>query len=58
MVVNCDYVKDRTLHFTAPSAAERFDPLSNTWSPVGKEFDLAFVRGGGILLRLASERTK
>ena len=54
MVVNCDYVKDRTLHFQAPFAAERFDPVSGTWSPVGKEFDLAFVRGGGILLRLAS----
>ena len=52
MVVNCDYRKDRTLHIKAPSAAERFNPATGTWSPVGEEFDLALVRGGGVLLRL------
>ncbi|MBR4615725.1 MAG: hypothetical protein IKO55_08975 [Kiritimatiellae bacterium] len=52
MVVNCDYRKDRTLHIKAPSAAERFDALAGTWSPVGAEFDLALQRGGGVLLRL------
>ena len=55
MVVNCDYRKDRTLRFKAPSATERFDPQTNAWSPVGEEFDLAFVRGGGVLLRLANQ---
>lgn len=53
MVVNCDYRKDRTLHIKAPSAAERLDALAGTWSPVGVEFDLPLVRGGGVLLRLA-----
>ena len=53
MVVNCDYGKDRTLRIKAPSAAERFDPQTNAWTPVGEEFDLSFVRGGGVLLRLA-----
>ena len=52
MVVNCDYRKERTLHVKAPSVAERFDPLSGTWSPIGLEFDLALVRGSGALLRL------
>ncbi|MBR3221172.1 MAG: hypothetical protein IKF72_02990 [Kiritimatiellae bacterium] len=52
MVVNCDYRKDRTLHIKAPTAAERFDALAGTWSPVGAEFDLLIVRGGGALLRL------
>lgn len=52
MVVNCDYRKDRILHIKAPSAAERFDALKRTWSPVGKEFDLPIIRGGGVLLRL------
>ena len=52
MVVNCDYKKDRTISVTAPCAAERFDPLAGTWSPVGVEFDLALIRGGGVLLRL------
>ena len=52
MVVNCDYRKDRTLHIKAPSAAERFDPRSGKWSPTGDEFDLALIRGGGVLLRL------
>ena len=53
MVVNCDYRKDRTLHIKAPSAAERFDALAGTWSPVGAEFDLSLIRGSGALLRLA-----
>lgn len=52
MVVNCDYRKDRTLHIKAPSDAERFDPRSGKWSPVGAAFDLSLVRGGGVLLRL------
>ena len=52
MVVNCDYQSDRTLHITAPAPAERFDPATRKWSPVGDEFDLALVRGGGALLRL------
>ena len=52
MVVNCDYKKDRTLRVTAPSAAERFDPVAGTWSPVGREFDVGMVRGGGVLLRM------
>ena len=52
MVVNCDYRKDRTLHIKAPSDAERFDALAGKWSPVGAEFDLSLVRGGGVLLRL------
>jgi RNA polymerase primary sigma factor len=33
-------------------AAERFDPRSGKWSPVGNEFDIALIRGGGVLLRL------
>ena len=53
MVVNCDYRKERTIHAKAPKAAERFDALAGTWSPVGKEFDLTLQRGGGVLLRLA-----
>ena len=52
MVVNCDYRKDRTLHIKAPSPADRFDPATGLWSPVGTAFDLALVRGGGALLRL------
>ena len=52
MVVNCDYRKARTLHVTAPAAAERFDPLAGTWSPAGTAFDLALPGGGGVLLRL------
>ena len=52
MVVNCDYRKDRLLHVEAPSNAEKFDPLSGTWSPVDRAFDLSLVRGGGVLLRL------
>ena len=52
MVVNCDYRQDRTLHIKAPSAAERFNALTGTWSSVGTEFDLSLIRGGGALLRL------
>ena len=55
MVVNCDYRKARTLHVTAPAAAERFDPLAGTWSSTGTAFDLALPRGGGVLLRLAKQ---
>jgi hypothetical protein len=53
MVVNCDYAKDRVLHVAAPFAAERFDPATGAWSPVGVEFDLALVRGGGTIIRQA-----
>ncbi|MBR2838948.1 MAG: hypothetical protein IKE55_09210 [Kiritimatiellae bacterium] len=53
MLVNCDYKKDRTIRVKAPSDAERFDPVSGAWSPVGVEFDLALVRGGGVIIRLA-----
>ena len=53
MFVNCDYKKDRTIKVKVPRTAERFDPLADTWSPVGAEFDLALIRGGGVLLRLA-----
>lgn len=52
MVVNCDYRTERTIHVKAPRPAERFDPSTRAWTPVGKEFDLALPRGGGILLRL------
>ena len=52
MVVNCDYRTDRTLHVTAPSSVERFDALERRWSPVGDAFDLALMRGSGVLLRL------
>ena len=51
MVVNCDYVKDRTIRVESPFAAEVFDPATETWSPVGASFDLALVRGGGAILR-------
>ena len=52
MVVNCDYRSERTIHVKAPRPAERLDPVTRTWTPVGKEFDLALQRGGGALLRL------
>ena len=51
-VVNCDHQKDRTLHVRAPLPVERFDTATRKWSPVGDEFDLALLRGGGALLRL------
>ena len=54
MVVNCDYVKDRALSVKAPSAAERFDPQTGSWSSVGEAFDLELVKGGGAILRLSA----
>ena len=53
MVVNCDYGAERTIHVKAPRPAERLDPATRTWTPVGAEFDLALPRGGGFLLRFA-----
>lgn len=53
MVVNCDYRKDRTLSVAAPRPAERLDPATGLWHPVGTSFDLPLQRGGGALLRLA-----
>ena len=56
MVVNCDYAKDRTVHVSAPFAAELFDPASGRWSPAGAEFDLELVRGGGAIIRSGASR--
>ena len=56
MVVNCDYKKDRTMNVKAPAPMLRFDALARTWSPVGSEFDLALVRGGGVLLRFEQKK--
>ena len=58
MVVNCDYKNERTLRIRAPRPAERFDPASGKWSSVGDEFDLALLRGGGVLLRLDRRQWK
>ena len=51
MVVNCDYRKARTIHVESPFPVERFDPVTETWASVGSSFDLALVRGGGVILR-------
>ena len=51
MVVNCDYRKERTIHVESPFVAEKFDPATEKWTPVGSSFDLALVRGGGVILR-------
>ena len=55
MFVNCDYRKDRTIIVNVLSGAERFDPASGSWSPVGRTFDLALTRGGGALVRMAAK---
>ena len=52
MVVNMDYRKTRTIQVEAPAAAERFDALKGTWTPVGKRFELTLEGGTGALLRL------
>ena len=54
MVVNCDYVKARTIHVNAPFAAELFDPASGKWSSAGTEFNLELPRGGGVIVRRAA----
>ncbi len=53
MVVNCDYRQARTLSVAAPRPAERLDPATGQWHPVGTDFELTLDRGGGALLRLA-----
>ncbi len=40
----------------SPRSAERLDPGSGEWTPLGEEFDLPLVRGGGALLRLGNGR--
>ena len=57
MFVNCDYRKDRTITVNVLSDAERFDPTSGSWSPVGRVFGLSLVRGGGVLLQAVSVQT-
>ena len=53
MVVNLDYRRARTLSLTAPTDAESFDPVSRSWRPLGKTFELSLDKGEGVLLRLA-----
>ena len=55
MVVNCDYRKDRALHVAATSDAWRLDPGTGAWTPVGREFDLSLLRGGGVVLSLCQQ---
>ena len=55
MVVNCDYVKRRTIHVNAPFETELFDPASGRWSPAGTEFDLELARGGGAIVRAVAQ---
>ena len=54
MVVNCDYVKDRTIHVNAPFAVELFDPAGGKWASAGTEFNLELLRGGGVIVRMAA----
>ncbi len=55
MVVNCDYRKDRALHVAAPFDVDLFDSKTETWSAVGKDFNLDMIRGGGVLLRSSAQ---
>ena len=56
MFVNCDYRKDRSIRVSLAFAAERLDPQNGCWTPVGREFDLGLVRGGGVVVRMESSR--